>query len=230
MRIHPHFLVVFFCGLLQAAAFSNACEYAGSNIGFVKSQTQKAIAAEDLNTSRYHAYKALNAIEKSKSQLEECGCKYAVKSLEEAFENLKKATRVKSLGGSRILLNRALENALGSLEALEQHEELHDSRYSSDVLAVNTVQARSELKGSQLPNSRDLERIIDKSLESYRTSLDKVVSSVDCKTARAYAQKVFDHCEQRLLSGKLTEAKKYYNLKTQQITAEALESLEECNQ
>lgn len=229
MKAQSAFIVIFFyTGLIIASA--NACDYAGSNIDFVKSQTQKAIAAENLNQSRYFAYKALNGIEKSKEQLEECGCEYAFKSILEGLDNLKKATRVSSLLGTRILLNRALDNTMGSLDALEQHDELHKSAYASDVLALNTKSSEEHRLNSIQPQGQALEKKIDQFLEAYRKSLNKVVNSVNCKEAYAYASKVYEHCEQQLLSGKLTEAKKYYNLKTKEITAEALKELEKCSE
>ena len=210
-------------------ASSKACDYAGSNLGFVKSQTEKAIAAEDLNQSRYHAYKALNAIEKSRAQLEECGCEYANKSIEEGLDNLKKATRVSSLEGTRIFLNRALDNTMGSLDALEQHDELHESAYASDVLALNTKSSEEAKLKSIQPTGKALEDKIDEFLMDYKTSLDRMIKSLDCKEAHAYASKVFDHCEQQLLNANLTEAKKYYNLRTKEITAEALKELGQCS-
>ena len=219
-------LILSLPGLIFAT--DNACDYAGSNIGFVKSQTEKALSAEDVNQSRYFAYKALNAIEKTKEQLKACGCEYAYKSMLEGLDNLKKATRVKSLQGTRILLERALDNTIGSLEALEEHDELHQSKYASDVLAMNTVESeKNRLKALQ-PQGQALENKIDQFLEDYRISLNNVVLSVDCKEAYAYAKKVYEHCEQQLLNVELTEAKKYYNLKTQEITAEALKELEGC--
>ncbi len=209
-------------------ATDNACDYAGSNIGFVKTQTEKALVAEDVNQSRYFAYKALNAIEKSRDQIKQCGCEYAYKSIIEGLDNLKMATRVKSLQGTRILLKRALDNTIGSLDALEEHDELHESKYSSDVLAMNTRTAKEDRLKALQPQGKALENKIDQFLEDYRLSLEKVVKSVNCKEAYAYATKVYEHCEQQLLNGKLTEAKKYYNLKTQEITAEALRELENC--
>ncbi len=226
MKAIPSFILsIISCSLLFAS--DKACDYAGSNIGFVKSETEKAIAAEELNQSRYHAYKALNAIEKSKQQLEECGCEYAYKSILESLDNLKKATRVSSLLGTRILLERSLEDTLASLEALEQHE-LHESPYASDVLAMNTKSSEESKLRSIQPKGPALEKKIDEFLEDYRQSLDHMIRSVNCKEAYDYARKVYEHCEQQLLSGKLTEAKKYYNLKTQEITAEALEELGTC--
>jgi hypothetical protein len=213
---------------LSANTGDNASEYAGSNISYIKSQTQKAISAEDLNSSRYYAYKALNAIEKSRKQFEACNCDYAMKSIFEGLENLKKATRVSSLNGTRILLKRALDNTFGSLEALEKHDELHGSRYANDVLAMNTMASESQNQAMKKPDGAVVRKQIDDSLLSYKTSLDEVVRSVDCKDAYTFAHRIYRHCEQELLKPDLTEAKKYYNLRTKQITSEALDKLKKC--
>lgn len=213
---------------LPSLANEKACEYAGSNISFIKSQTQKAIAAQDINLSRYHAYKALNAIEKSREQFEACNCEYANKSIFESMENLKRATKVSSLNGTKILLRRALDHALGSLEALEKHEELHGSRYASDVLAVNTKSAGQRRMAMKLPESSALRKQIDEALVNYEKSLAEVVRSVDCKDAFAFANRIYRHCEAELLKPDLTEAKRYYNLRTKQITARALDELKQC--
>ena len=212
--------------LLSSFKVDKACEYAGSNINYVKTQTEKAIAGVDINQARYFAYKALNAIEKSKDQLKECGCEYAAESISDGHTNLKLATRTTSLNGTRILLNRALENAIDALDALEEHE-LHKSQYANDVLALNTV-VNYDKAGMEKPTKAANEKKIDASLESYRESLDKIINSVDCKEARAFAENIYSHCEQQLLQPNLSEGKKYYNLKTQEITTQALKKLGEC--
>ncbi len=227
MKPYLLWCILFLC-TISAKAYTEACAYAGSNIGYIKTQTQKAIDAADLNSSRYFAYKALNAIEKSRKQLEACNCDYANKSIFESLDNLKKATRVSSLNGTKILLKRALEHVLGSLEALEEHDELHGSQYASDVLAVNTSAANKAKLGMKQPEGQALRKTIDQSLADYKNSLDEVVKTVDCKDAYAFAHRIFRHCEAELLKEDLTEAKKYYNLRTKQITEQALEKLKKC--
>lgn len=217
------FLTLFFISSLYSN--TKACDYAGSNISYVRSQTQKAIEANKLNLSHYFAYKALNAIEKSKNQFEECGCEAAEKSINEGLDNLKKATRVSSLSGAKIFLERALENTTGSLEALEEHGETHTSEYANDILSMNTKDSDLQKRVVLAVKGIALERKIDSSLISYEKSLDKVVQTVDCQEALAYTTKIFEHCELELLKPNLTEGKKYYNLRTKEITAKALEKL-----
>jgi len=220
-----HIVVLVF--LFSSFKIDKACEYAGSNINFVKTQTEKAIAVDDINQARYFAYKALNAVEKSKNHLNECGCEYAAESIAEGLSNLKLAIKATSLNSTRILLNKALENTLGGLESLEEHE-LHDSKYGSDLLAMNTIVAKKEKSSMKKLEKKEFERKIDMSLEKYRESLNKIVISVDCKEARAFAENIYSHCEQQLLLPNLTEGKKYYNLKTKDITAAALQKLNDC--
>ncbi|ALM07634.1 hypothetical protein SB49_07310 [Sediminicola sp. YIK13] len=213
--------------ILSSFNINKACDYASSNIGYIKSQTEMAIKAENINKSRYYAYKALSAIDKSKKQFENCDCEYATKSMDETTANLKNATRASTMASTRILLGKAIQNAIGSLDALSEHE-LHKSKYASDVLAMNTKETEQEKITMRLPEQSILHDKIDKSLLSYEKSLTKVVNSLECDEAYDYAINVFENCEKQLLRTDMTEAKMYYNLKTKSITEKALKKLEAC--
>ncbi len=213
--------------ILSSFNTNKACDYASSNIGYIKSQTEMAIKAENINKSRYHAYKALSAIDKSKKQFENCDCEYATKSIDETTANLKNATRASTMASTRILLGKAIQNVIGSLDALSEHE-LHKSKYASDVLAMNTKESAQEKITMRLPEQSVLHDKIDKSLLSYEKSLTKVVNSLECNEAYDYAINVFQNCEKQLLRTDMTEAKMYYNLKTKSITEKALKKLEAC--
>ena len=144
MKVFNAILILLVLFSMSSFDMSKACEYAGSNIGYIRSQTERALEASDINTSRFFTYKALNAIEKSKEQIEACGCDYAKESIYEGLDNLKKATRVSSLNGAKILLTRALDNSSGSLEAIKEHEEHKGSLYANDKLVMNTKMVESD--------------------------------------------------------------------------------------
>ena len=227
---YPYFiLLTITLSLFSSFKPIKPCEYAGSNISFVKTETQKAIKINDINIARYHAYKAINAIEKTKKQLNNCGCDYAVTNIADSFKDLVLATKATTLRSAKILLNRSLEKTIGSLEALDKHE-LHDSNYASDVLAVNTLELSKQKKSMAAPKGFYLEKKIDSTLFAYEKSLQKIVETVDCKKALNYANQIFEHCEQQLLKPNLSEGKKYYNLRTKEITANAIEQLKNCKQ
>ncbi len=226
MKTH-YFTLCLAIWLFSSFKPSEACNYAGSNLGFVKTKTEKALAVNDINKARYLTYKAISALQKSKDQFDDCGCEYATSSIEESLTNLLLATKASSLNGSKILLKEALKNTVSALETIKDHDS-HNASYSSKELAVVNVIPKKELAARKRPEEKLLHKKIDASLVNYKIALDKVVDSVNCKEARAYAEKVFNLCEQQLLKPDLSEGKKYYNLKTKEITASALARIGEC--
>ena len=228
MRVAFLLLLLSSAILLFSFTPNKACEYMGSNIGFIQKQTQKAMESDDINISRYYAYRAINAIEKSRKQFMACGCEQAEKSIEESSEHLKRATRVASLASTKIILNKAFQSTQNSLEALEEHEEMHDSRYGSDQLSINTKTSYLEQQKGQMPVGPALQKKIDQALVDYQNSLEKVVNSTPCKEAYKLAITNYERCEEQLLRPDLSEAKKYYNLRTKQITKAALNKLQNC--
>ncbi|MBT8320159.1 MAG: hypothetical protein KJO90_00665 [Eudoraea sp.] len=224
-----HLILIFVLALaLSSFSANKACEYMGSNIGYIQKQTRKALDAGDLNSSRFYAYKALNAIEKSKEQFIACGCELAEQSISESLEHLKRATRVSSLTGTRLILEKALTGVESSLQTLEEHEEVHQSKYGSDQLSLNTRSSYMEQLKGKIPVGKVLEKKIDQALINYQNSLEEVVNTIPCKEAYQLALTNYERCEEQLLRPELTEAKKYYNLRTKEITASALERLKEC--
>lgn len=227
MKTFYHALCVLICFSLISFKTSPACEYAGSNLDFIKAQTLKALGTDDFNLMRYFTYKALNAVENSKIQLESCGCKYAINDINEGLETLKKATRTASLNASKLLLHRALENVEGSLISISEHD-LHGNHYASDVLVMNTKYSEIGKIEGETPDNTQLFIKIDQSLLKFQNSLDIVVRSVDCKEAHAFIYRIYTDCEKELLKPQLTEGKKYYNLRTKQIAGEALKKIGDC--
>jgi hypothetical protein len=214
--------------LLSSFKTNEACSYAGSNIDYVKTQTALAIEGNDLNKTKFLTYRAIKAIYKLRKQLNECGCEQAILNIEESQFHLKKATKATSLQGAKALLMEAYNNTLVSLAATEKHH-LHQKTGVGEALAMNTIENPKSPNFSAIHLAKnDLHVLIDDSLIPYEKSLQRVVDSVDCKDAAAFAQRIFKICEQELLQQNLSEGKKYYNLKTQEITANALKKLGDC--
>ncbi len=225
-------LLCAFCSL-TLSSFSNserACEYVGSNIEYITSQTQKALLETEINKTKYETYKAINAIEKTKTHLNDCGCSYASKNLFKGLENLIKATKTSSVKAAHVLLKRVLINTSSSIEALKKHH-LHKSKYQNDVLTLNTndsFENKSNLY-SKMPSEREMRQKIDVSLEKFETSLTNVISILDCSEAKAYMKKVQSECQQELFREDLSDSKRYYNLRTKSIVTNALNKLPKCD-
>ena len=220
-----------FCTLAVLALFSFRtnldCEYANSNMGFAKSQITAALLTDDINQARFYAYKAVNALEKSKNQLKVCGCTFAKESMNENLDTLVLATKSTTLEGTRTYLDKSIELINNTMFVLDSHDS-HNSTYANDVLSMNTNTASKTVINTKNSKSLSLNDKIDLSLAKYKVSLEKVVATINCKDAKAFAQRIFDECENQLLKPNLTEGSKYYNLRTKEITQNALNKIGDC--
>tara|TARA_R110000744_G_scaffold98888_2_gene191115 strand:+ start:2350 stop:2949 length:600 start_codon:yes stop_codon:yes gene_type:complete len=196
-------------------------------MGFAKSQINAALLTDDINQARFYAYKAVNALEKSKTQLEVCGCTYAKSSMIENLDALVLATKSTTLEGTRTYLDKSIELINNTIFVLDSHES-HNSTYGNDVLSMNTNTASKTVINTKDRKSLSLNEKIDLSLAKYKVSLEKVVTTVNCKEAKAFAQRIFDECENKLLKSNISEGSKYYNLRTKEITQNALNKIGEC--
>ncbi|TLP80430.1 hypothetical protein [Maribacter sp. ACAM166] len=203
------------------------CEYANSNMGFAKSQINTALLTDDINHARFYTYKALNALEKSKTQLDICGCSSAKTSMNENLAVLVLATKSTTLQGTKKILDKSIELTEHTMLVLDSHD-THNSAYSNDMLSMNSTTTINAATTANNTKTSSLNDKIDASLEKYRISLGKVVETVNCKEAKAFAKKIFDECESQLLQPNLSEGTKYYNLRTKEITLHALNKLGNC--
>tara|TARA_R110000737_G_scaffold352495_1_gene398752 strand:+ start:1961 stop:2560 length:600 start_codon:yes stop_codon:yes gene_type:complete len=196
-------------------------------MGYAKSQITAALSTQDINQARFYAYKAINALEKSKDQLKVCGCTYAKTSVYENIEVLTLATKSTTLEGTISYLNESIELTDNTILVLESHD-IHDSIYSNNELSVNTNSSTEVKTGKKVKFDKNIFENIDISLEKYRVSLDKVVRTVNCKDATAFATRIFNESEAQLLKPNISEGSKYYNLRTKEITQEALNKIGDC--
>jgi len=190
-------------------------------------KAQEALVMDDINKVRFYAYKAIKVIQTSTNRFDDCGCKDAAVYIEESLINLKAATKSTSLNGTRILLQEALQQIVDALEALDEHG-MHEPAFSSKDLAMNTEVEIETKVVSHEPEKSEIYQKIDNSLAKYKESINAVVDLVDCQEARAFANTIYLRCERQLLKPKLSEGKKYYNLRTKEITEKALLRLGDC--
>lgn len=228
-------LIVFILGVISLLILSsfishNACEYANSNLDYIKDKTQAAIVADNFEQSKYLAYKALNSIEKTRSNFVECGCDGAIESLEAALFYLKDATKASSFSASKKLLHTALENMEISGKVLKIFEEESVSTYGNDVLFLNTTEALKQQGGVVLSDANPIKKQVHNCLLGFESSLDKVVTGVECNEAYQFISKIHEEASETLLNTELSEHKKQYHHRVQTITMGALQRLGECSE
>ncbi len=223
-------LIVFLLGiliLLLTSSFKNrnACEYATSNLEYIKSQTKAAIVASDFELAKYYSYKALNGIEKTKLNFLDCGCEGAIESLEKSLSYLKNAVKADSFESSKGLLHQALENTVTGLKVLRIFELEFSSDYGNDLLILNTKDALEHQDGSLLPKGKHLKEKVHNCLLGFETSLEKVVNEIEHDEASQFVANIHEEAELMLLDTELSEPKKQYYQRIKTITQGALERL-----
>lgn len=226
-------LIVFILGvlalwLMSSFTYRNACEYAVSNMEYIKEQIEKAVVADDFEMSKHFAYRALNSIEKTKGNFLDCGCDGAIASLENTLSDLKKATKSESLGASKKFLHTALDNTVIGVKVLRVFEQEFSSDYNNDVLVMNTKEALESQNGIFLPQQGLLRKQVHNCLLGFESSLDKVVSDVECNEAQRFISKIHKEATLTLLDTELSEAKKQYHQRVRTITQDALKKLGDC--
>lgn len=228
-------LIVFAIGILSLwlmASFSppaNACEYASSNLEYIKSKIEDAVMAKDLNLAKYHAYKALNGIEKTKDNFMDCGCEGAIESLESTLHYLKTATKARAFTKANPALLKALERTITGINVLRKFEQETSSDYGSNVLVMNTTDVLDFNHGMMLTQGAAIKKQVHQCLLSFESSLNKVVSDVDCEDAHRFVSNIYEEARLTLLNTNLSQHKKEYHQRVKTLAKEALESLGNCN-
>jgi hypothetical protein len=196
-------------------------------MNYVMTKTEEALQRDNINTTKFYAYKAIKVLQTSTKQFDECGCEDAENNIDESLYHLKAAVKSTSLDGTRVLLEEALVQIITAINAIDQHQKRNVAFVSKDF-AMNTSATLDNKLPAIEPTESALYRKIDSSLVSYQKSINVVIDSVDCKVAKKFVANIYQQCEEQLLKENLSEGKKYYNLKTKEITQEALFRLGEC--
>ncbi|MEO9510509.1 MAG: hypothetical protein ABJN84_16880 [Flavobacteriaceae bacterium] len=226
-------LIVFMIGVLSLLLLSsfiarNACEYANSNIEYIKGQMQEAVTANDFEMSKYHAFKALNGIEKTRFNFQDCGCQGTIESLENALVYLKRGTRTASFETSKKFFHKALESTTIGISVLKEYEQEYISPYGNNILVLNTQDALEQENEVLMLHGEHLRSHVHSCLLGFETSLDKVVNEVPCEEAYGFITKIHEEARLKLMNTKLSEAKKQYHQRVKTISRDALLKLGDC--
>lgn len=215
--------------LLTSESPESSCINTEATLVIIKSHTERALDERELNLIRFYAFKALNTIEDSKAQLEDCSCDYVRKNLSESLENLKLATQVSTLEGVRIPLLRALEYTQAGLQDLKDHGTLHKPDGVGKLGIIKDPMMDEDPEKRLKQEDEALKAIINNALVNYEKSMEEVVKGVPCEEALEFVRRIYAHCEKQLLQQDLSAAKKYYNIRTREISENALAKLKKCS-
>lgn len=121
----PKFLLSFV--FMTATLFASAkCDNTYSSASYALNHTKKSISSKNFDHQKYYAYKALEALEKVKNQIEVCGCDKAMDPILDGIENLEKASDPKDFEMGRYYTKKAfgdIQNLISQLDMFTQGNE-----------------------------------------------------------------------------------------------------------
>lgn len=220
-------LIICYALLLFSFKTKHPCDYANSNISYVLDEIQTAYKTEKIEHSKFFIFKALNGLEKSKKQLADCNCTSSLKLISDTESLLKRAIKTEEIKEYKLIVDVALINIKSSLKEIAAHH-LHTADTPKRLIAMNYISDEAPITNLNT-NNTPLESKIDSLLKNYEESLQLVVTTVNCKEAKALAKKNYHKSEKELLRQDLTEAKRYFHYRTKEITKTALDQIGECS-
>ena len=218
LLIIPLLGIILFLSMSSFTTF-NACEFANESSFRIQEETQLALNSDDFNLLKYHAYKALTGIEKSKKPFKNCGCDAATNSINRTKENLKNATKSLTIKDAKTFTKIALENTYLGINALENFKK-NDKKttYNTDFLTLNTTKHTDILNN---PLSKKIEERVLK----FKKSLDKMIAVNEHEVARNYLQETYELSANKSANINTSPGKRHYHKRIKEVTKEALDSL-----
>ena len=126
-------------------------------------------------------------------------------------------------------MHKALETATIGGNVLNAFAQETSSEYGSNVLVLNTKNAIDFQDGMFLTQGSAVKKQVHQCLLGFESSLEKVVTEVDCADAHRFITNIYEESRLILLNTELSQHKKEYHQRVKTLTQEALQQLGDCN-
>ncbi|TVZ09457.1 hypothetical protein JM80_1984 [Cellulophaga sp. RHA_52] len=199
--------------MLFSFVTNTACDLVNSNLEFALKQTKNAEKSQDINTVKFHTYKAIKIVQKLDKQLKDCGCSTANKEITEGLNLLKDITHSTSLSTAKLMLEDARKSISSGIDKIATYSKKTTSNTDKKISAEN-AKVYATVDSILIP--------LEKSM------LAMTVEKDNCKEAYATALAIYEKNELKLMDESLTEAKKYYHLRSIEIAKKTMKKLEDC--
>lgn len=208
--------------VLQLYSFkeNTACDVLNSNLGYAIKQATNAENAPTLNTLKYYTYKAVNTLQKLDTKIDDCGCQSAETIILKGLTLLKNVTQSASIATAKSMLSQAKKDISISIDSITAYS--LNNKYGPENNTSGTIvnQAASQ--------NKLLYAKIDSILAPFEESMNTIRNTDNCKEGYKVALSIFEKSEGKLLHAELTEAKRYYHLRTKEIAKNTLDALADC--
>jgi len=167
--------VIILCSNLPKSSCADA--YTSASYGL--SHSKKAFDAHNFDHQKYYAGRALEALEKTRDLVGECGCTAAMNAIEDGIENMEEALDPVDWKMGRYYTKRAMENSYSILENLDVCSTETETSTESKDAAVDepTPQITEEAEITTVEFDQNLE-ILEQSTQAHLKELNSKIKEL----------------------------------------------------
>jgi hypothetical protein len=192
--------------------------------------------ANNFDHQQYSASRALEAFEKSKELVENCGCESSLNAILDGIENLESSLEAADWDMGRYYAKRALANAqdlLGFLDMCSSNnpEETTEDPYNVEDEAVEgaTMNVLVESETDDLERKIDFQRLAKINISELESAIRELALLFECDKALNIMNSRKDRTEEDLKVESFAETKAHFVSQTVSIHNKALFALLECS-
>ncbi|MGB5205877.1 hypothetical protein [Eudoraea sp.] len=160
----PKFLLSFV--FMTATLFASAkCDNTYSSASYALNHTKKSISSKNFDHQKYYAYKALEALEKVKNQIELCGCAKAMDPILDGIENLEKASDPKDFEMGRYYTKKAFGDIQDLINQLDIYTQDNINIIDNSNVSMDTETIEKKLLAKELSEIKNQQLILTRKQE-----------------------------------------------------------------
>ncbi len=225
---------LFYVLLLSVVSTSYAdCLNAYSNASYTLSHAKKSLESHNFDHQQYYAERALDALEKTRLLVGQCGCDASLNSIQNGIDNLRKSLDPKDWEMGRYFTKKAvadaqmlmttLDSCTGGLQVPQQDPEMETAGIEEGPVG-NEIKPSGELK-AQL----QLKRIAEITLVEFTQKCRELGEITGCGSVPAFAGNFLTRSDEELENETLEATRKFYMQQYMNLQNEALLVLKKCS-
>ncbi|MBT8179721.1 MAG: hypothetical protein HKP60_11435 [Eudoraea sp.] len=231
MNFKPQLSLMLICLFAQAAIAKSNCEDAYTSASYGLSHSKKAFKANNFDHQQYYAGRALDALEKTRDQVNNCGCDGALVSIASGIENLEKALDPKDWDMGRYFTKRAIADAYSVLENLDlcsTPDETSSSEPKDGISETDNTASTAEEKAAYVQALDELEAAALTELKQLDQTVKKLSELLDCEVPQFSMDQIKAKYDGQAQSESMNELQEQLIEDARSLYRQALDAIEAC--
>jgi hypothetical protein len=218
--------------LFCSSSPQSACADAYTSASYGLSHSKKAFNAHNFDHQKYYAGRALEALEKARGLVGECGCAGAMNSIEDGMKNLEEALDPADWKMGRYYSKRAVENTYSLLENLDLCSMSEDSPAKQSGTdgnnEIRSSASRDLVEGHTEEAIREFEATAREQLEQLNEKIAELCQRLGCDNPLVAMEQAHTELPKGRVFSSLEEAMDHYKAQTIRAYEQAATAMKQC--